>query len=78
MSLEADVGCTEDMGFKPAQRQAAEAILKAREGKGGFVDYEFKDWKGAFALNAPGVALCLPLVNRLRTWLCHPTKLGVP
>ncbi|VDB91760.1 unnamed protein product [Peniophora sp. CBMAI 1063] len=36
----------EDMGFKPAQRNTAEAVFKAREGKEDFIPYEFKDWKG--------------------------------
>ena len=42
-----DSAFIDDMGFKPAARNAAEAVFKAREGKDDFIPYEFKDWKGA-------------------------------
>ncbi|KAF7978527.1 hypothetical protein HWV62_45707 [Athelia sp. TMB] len=36
----------EDMSFGPALRREAEAIFRAREGKEGFVESEFVDYKG--------------------------------
>ncbi len=48
------------MSFGPKIRKGAEEILASRKDKDGFIDYEFKDYKGANQVPALGPVYDIP------------------
>lgn len=66
----------EDMSFNPAIRNKAEALLKAREGKDNFIDYEFVDYKGLCYCTTT-LQFFSPYFLRYRPWICMPPSFGI-